>query len=135
MFLLLSTTLCVFATGTAVADSDSTLASVSGKVVDADGTGLAGITVELENGTSVISDAQGGFAIMVTPGEHTLTFSGPGINSRDVMISTDSSGLAMGNVWTTESNDAMDMTVPIVLSVVGLLVVLLLVMIWRKKKK
>ncbi len=83
----------------------------------------------------MISDAQGDFTIMVTPGEHTLTFSGSGINSRDVMINTDSSGLVMGNVWTTESNDAVDMTVPIVLSVVESLVVLLLVMIWRKKKK
>jgi len=52
---------------------------ISGKIVDVNGNGLAGITVALENDISVKTDAQGNFTIMASPGSHTLTISGPGI--------------------------------------------------------
>ncbi|MCG7844426.1 MAG: carboxypeptidase-like regulatory domain-containing protein [Methanomassiliicoccales archaeon] len=133
VLLLLSTALITFAAGYASADDLS--ASVSGKVVDSDGNALSGINVALENGTSVNTDSLGNFMIMCTPGEHTLTFSGSDIDSRDMMINVGDSGLAMGNVWTTESSAAADMTMTIVMIIAGLAVTGLIVFLYLRKKK
>jgi titin len=112
-----------------------TLVPVTGKIVDANGNVLAGITVALENGSSVLTDAQGNFTILASPGSHTLTISGPGIGTKSVNASVGTSGLAIGNIAASMSN-ANDSTLSIVaVAVIAALLVVLLIVIVRRRQK
>jgi hypothetical protein len=106
---------------------------VSGKIVDANGNGLAGITVALENGSSVKTDSQGNFTILASPGSHTLTISGPGIETKSVSVSVTSSGLVIGNITTSKASDYM----PNILAAIVIAVVLVavLVAVWLAVRK
>jgi titin len=111
------------------------LVPVSGKVVDASGNGLAGMTVTLENGTSVTTDAQGSFVITTSQGNHTLTISGPGIETKNVVVIVNSPGLALGNIAITKTGSGNnDMLVILAVVVIAaLLVAGFLYMRHRKK--
>ncbi|MCG7845260.1 MAG: leucine-rich repeat protein [Methanomassiliicoccales archaeon] len=114
------------------------LVPVTGRIVDANGNGLAGVTVSLENGTSVQTDAQGNFVIMATPGVHTITVSGDGIDTRDLAINVGGSGLDMEDISTTEvADDASGMDMMLIILVIVIVVVLLLIVLLylRHKKK
>lgn len=52
------------------------LVPVYGNVVDANGNGLAGVTVSLESGLSVTTGDDGNFSIMASQGKYLLTISG-----------------------------------------------------------
>ncbi len=109
---------------------------VSGKVIDSNGNGLAGITVESEDQASVQTDNQGNFAIMMTPGVHTLSFSGSGIEEKDIMINVGDNGLGMGNVSTTKINDSgSNMGITVGLIIAGLLVTGLIVFLFLRRRK
>jgi hypothetical protein len=108
----------------------STFASLSGKIVDANGNGMVGITVALENGTFVKTDAQGLFTIMAAPGDHTLTISGPGIDTKKVTATLTSSGLAIGNIATSQAGQ--DMTTIIMVVVIALIVIVAIVLLARR---
>jgi hypothetical protein len=71
---------------------------IRGKVVDADGNGLAGITVTLDNETSATTDVDGTFVIMTSRGDHTLTVSGNGIESFTNNVTVDGLGLDLAAV-------------------------------------
>ena len=79
------------------------LVPISGKVVDAEGNGLAGITVTLDNATSATTDADGKFVIMAYRGEHTLTISGEGIESLTKSVAVAGLGL---DIETIEASKA-----------------------------
>ncbi len=81
------------------------MVTVIGKVVNIDGDGVSNITVALENGTSVQTDGQGNFVIMASIGEHTLTISGEGIETRTIIANVTSSGLEMDDITTTGTQD------------------------------
>jgi fibronectin type 3 domain-containing protein len=108
---------------------------VSGKIIDSSGNGMAGISVALENGTSVTTDAQGGFVIMTYPGNHTLTISGSGIETKDVVVIVNAPGLALGNIAITKigsgNNDVLVILAVVVIA--ALLVAGLLYMRQRKR--
>jgi hypothetical protein len=132
---LLSTALIALMTATVAAETGDDVAPVSGKVVDGDGTGLSGITVAMENGSSVITDGLGDFVIMCSPGEHTLTFSGPGIQTREMMINVGDTGLAMGPVLTFESSSTSNFMMTAALIGAGLVVTVLVVFFLLKAKR
>jgi titin len=112
-----------------------TLVPVTGKIVDANGNVLAGITVALENGSSVLTDAQGNFTILASPGNHTLTISGPGIDTKKVDASVSTSGLTIGSISTSKASGS-DSTLSIVaVAVIAVLLVVLLIVIVRRRKK
>jgi len=71
---------------------------ISGKVVDADGNGLAGVKVSLENGTSVMTGGDGRFSIMASQGVHTLTFSGDKIKKMIEEVTADGMGADLKSV-------------------------------------
>lgn len=134
VFILLLTALLVIM-ATPVSADTSTVA-VSGKVIDSNGNGLAGITVTSEDQTSVQTDGQGNFIIMVSPGEHTLTFSGSGIDKKDMMINVGDSGLVMGTVSTTEINDSgSNMVITVGLIIAGLLATGVIVFLFMHNRK
>ena len=56
---------------------------LTGKIVDANGNGMKGITVALENGTSVQTDDQGNFEIMASPGQPHSHDQRPGHRNQD----------------------------------------------------
>ena len=103
------------------------------KGMQTNGNGLAGITVALENGTSVKTDANGNFTIFASPGNHTLTISGPGIETRSLSATITSSGLVMGNVSPVKATDYLPIILALVV-VVALLSALFLLARRRKKK-
>ncbi|MEI6796351.1 MAG: fibronectin type III domain-containing protein, partial [Methanomassiliicoccales archaeon] len=108
-----------------------TLLPVTGKIVDASGKGIAGVTVALDTGTWVQTDAQGNFSIMASPGNHTLTVSGQGLETRNVAIIVSASGLVIGNISTTKATDYVFMIVIVV--IIAALVVAVL-FLWRKRQ-
>jgi hypothetical protein len=111
------------------------LLAVTGKIVDANGKGLAGIMVALENGLSVLTDAQGNFTIMASPGSHILTISGPDIETKKVDASVSTSNLTIGSISTSKGS-ASNSTLIIVAAVVAsaLIVAVVLLIVWRRKK-
>jgi hypothetical protein len=112
-----------------------TLVPLSGTVVDAGGNGLVGITVALENGTSVQTDVQGKFTIMVSPGNHTLTISGPDIETKSVVVDVSGSGLEFGNITTSKASDNTMLILVVAIAIALVLAAVLLVMRNRKGKK
>jgi C1A family cysteine protease len=78
---------------------------LSGEFVDVDGHGLAGITVALEDGASVVTDGQGQFAIAASPGNHTLTASGPGIAAQTFFVVVDNSSMWLGTITAQGGSD------------------------------
>ncbi len=65
------------------------MAPISGKVVDGDGNGLAGVKVSLKDGTSVTTGDDGSFSIMASQGAHILTFSGENIETMTRNVTVD----------------------------------------------
>jgi titin len=116
-----------------------TLVPVTGKIVDANGNVLAGITVALENGSSVLTDAQGNFTIMASPGNHSLTISGPGIETKKVDISVSTSGLAIGSVSTSKTSGSdstlIILAAVLIAAVLALFVAILIIRRGRKGKQ
>jgi hypothetical protein len=109
------------------------LLPLSGKIVDENGNGLAGITVALEDGTTVLTDTQGNFTLMASPGNHTLVISGPGIETKHQQVFTGTTGLELGSISTSKASDATMLIVAAVavLVIVALLVVMLII---RKRR-
>jgi fibronectin type 3 domain-containing protein len=110
------------------------LVPVSGKVVDASGNGLSGTTVTLENGTSVMTDAQGNFVITTSQGNHTLTISGPGIETKNVVFDVNGPGLVLGNVPTTKTGSG-DSGMLVILAIVVIAALLVAGLLYMRKNK
>jgi hypothetical protein len=113
--------------------------AVTGKVVDSDGTGLAGIEVALENESSVTTGTQGNFSINASAGQHTLTFSGDEIESKDLDIMVEGPGLDVGNVTTAEaknsSENGLDIIWIVVIVAAVAVVAVLGVLMWQRSKR
>ena len=107
---------------------------LTGKVLDANGNGLAGITVALENGTSVLTDAHGNFTIMATTASHTLTISGPGISTKTVETAASTTGLTIGSISTSKASSDSTFVILAVAMIAVLLAVVLIVMVRRRGK-
>jgi hypothetical protein len=108
---------------------------VTGKVVGSDGNGLANITVALENGISVKTGANGDFTILASTGDHTLTVSGPGIETKNVNVKVTGSALAVGTISVGKSNDIMVLVLIMVLAIVIVLVVAFVMLRRRNRGK
>jgi len=105
---------------------------VSGKIVDVGGKGLASITVALEDGTSVKTDAQGNFTIMASPGNHTLTISGAGIETKTVSAKVTNSGLVIGSIIANKTSSYIPIIL-VIISIAMVLVAVTLIALERKK--
>jgi hypothetical protein len=117
------------------------LLPVSGKVVDGDGNGIAGIKVTLDDTLWVMTDSEGNFSLLTSEGGHNLNFTGQGYENRTMDISVSGTGLSLEDVEMDRTNEGSDdgsdnmlmiaiAVGAIVASVVGLLVILR----WRKNK-
>lgn len=107
---------------------------ISGKVVDADGNGLKGVKVSLENGTSVTTGDDGSFSIIASQGEHTLTFSGDKIEETTKSVTVDGD-LDLSSVTVTLREDGGDNTM-LLAAVVGVMaVVIVAAFIFVRMKK
>ncbi len=113
------------------------LVPVTGRIVNAEGNGLADVTVSLENGTSVQTDAQGNFVIMASQGTHTITVSGDGIETRDLAINVGGPGLDMEEISASEiADDAPGLDMMLVLLVIIVVVVLLsIVLLYLRRNR
>ena len=83
-------------------------APISGKVVDANGNGIKGVKVSLENGTSVMTAEDGSFTIMASQGAHTLTFSGDRIEETKKNVTVDGLKLDLKSVAVSLSDEGGD---------------------------
>jgi hypothetical protein len=117
------------------------LLPVSGKVVDGDGNGIAGIKITLDDTIWVMTDSEGNFSLLTSEGGHNLNFTGQGYENRTMDISVSGTGLSLEDVEMDRTNEGSDdgsdnmlmiaiAVGAIVASVVGLLVILR----WRKNK-
>jgi hypothetical protein len=117
------------------------MVAVIGKVVNINGDGVVNITVALENGTSVQTDGQGNFVIMASIGEHTLTISGEGIETRTVIVNATSSGLEVDDITTTGPNDDSsndpndDLSLILVVGIFAAVLAAVLLIIHRRRSK
>ncbi|MGD0818117.1 MAG: hypothetical protein ABR986_06925, partial [Methanomassiliicoccales archaeon] len=91
------------------------------------------------NGSSVLTDAQGNFTIMASPGNHSLTISGPGIETKKVDISVSTSGLAIGSVSTSKTSGSdstlIILAAVLIAAVLALFVAILIIRRGRKGKQ
>ncbi len=106
---------------------------VTGNIVDVNGKGLANLTVALENGASVITEANGSFTIHATPGTHSLSISGAGIDRRTVEAKVTGTGLAMGNI--VIGNNGLDLGLLILILIGAIAIILVLVMVLMKRRR
>ena len=113
------------------------LVPISGKVVDAEGNGLAGVMVTLDNATSATTDADGKFVIMTSRGAHALTVSGEGIESFTNNVTVDGLGLDLvaieASVSTADPSGDMGMFIIAAVAVAAVLAGVLGLLRWRKK--
>jgi fibronectin type 3 domain-containing protein len=100
--------------------------AITGIVTDAGGKPLSGITVKLEDGTTATTNATGGFTLMALPGNHTLTISGPGIETQSVLVTVGSGGTNIGSIATKAATDWTWLIIIIVIIVIGLIIVMFL---------
>lgn len=63
------------------------------------------LTVTLENGTSVRTDASGNFLIMANQGNHTLTLSRIDIETRKIGVEIGTSGSKLGSIQATKTGN------------------------------
>jgi fibronectin type 3 domain-containing protein len=108
-------------------------APITGIITDSSGKPLSGITVALEDGTTTTTNATGGFTLMAYPGNHTVTISGPGIETQTVPVTVSSSGVNIGSVSTKATMDWMPIIIIVVIIVILLFIVLYLLR--RRGKK
>jgi len=113
------------------------LVPVTGKIVDADGNGIPGVTVTLEDDSSAETDASGNFIIMTSQGVHTLTVSGDSIETRDIPINVGGPGLEMDDITTTaiDDNGGGNDLMLILLVIIVVAALLVVVVFFLRKKK
>jgi len=107
---------------------------VAGIIVNNEGKGLIGVTVALENGSSVQTDIQGMFTIYASQGNHTLTVSGAGIQSRTLNIEVNGPDLRIGAINTIEAPDSLEKIVSTV-SITAIVITAIIILYLIKKKK
>jgi fibronectin type 3 domain-containing protein len=112
------------------------LPTLCGRVVDSDGDGMAGITVALENGSSVETDAEGNFTIAASPGNHTLTISGQGIESQTVSVTIGNLNSDLGTITAqNESGGGNNLWLYVGVGVVAILAVAGIAFLMMRRKK
>ena len=111
------------------------LVPVSGMILDASGNGLAGVTVSLENGSSVLTDAQGNFLIMASQGNHTLTVSGDGIETSRTEFNVGGSSLVLNSITPVKAADSLPLALAVTIITIGLMLALIIVVRRGKGKK
>lgn len=113
------------------------LVPVSGKVIDAEGNGLAGIVVTLGNATPATTDAEGKFVIMTSRGNHTLAVSGEGIESFTNNITVDGLGLDLAAVEASKAAvdqpGGMNMLIIAAVAAAAVLAGVLRFLLWHRK--
>ena len=72
------------------------------------------------------------FTVAALPGNHTITISGPGIETQTVPVNVTNQGVNLGNISTKPSTDWMPM---IIIVVIILLVLVLVVYFLRRRGK
>lgn len=72
--------------------------NITGRVMDTYGNPLAMVTVELENGSSVQTGQEGYFSILASVGNHTLTISSSGRDTKTVKVILGDADLDIGTV-------------------------------------
>jgi hypothetical protein len=109
---------------------------VTGTVVGTDGKGLANITVALEDGTSVKTNAIGNFSILASSGDHTLTISGPDIDTQKEAITLAGADLTIGSISAgRSSNDMTWILVLVLVLAIAIVLIVVFVMIRRRRLK
>jgi hypothetical protein len=108
---------------------------LSGRIVDADGNGLVGITVALENGSSVETNEDGDFSIAASPGNHTLTVSGPGIETQTEHVIVDISSMELGTITAQKESEGGNTMLYIGIAVVAILAIAGAAFLMMRRKK
>jgi hypothetical protein len=107
---------------------------VTGNVVDQNSVGLAGVTVALENGTSVRTDASGSFLIMANQGNHTLTLSGTDIETRKIGVEIGSLGSALGSIQATKTGNYLGQIVLVASIIAGIMFLIGFLLVRERNK-
>ncbi|HEY3420914.1 MAG TPA: leucine-rich repeat protein [Methanomassiliicoccales archaeon] len=108
---------------------------VTGKVVDTNGKGMANLTVALESGASTMTDSNGNFSINASPGGHSITISGPGIDTKKVDAQVTGTGLVMGNITIGNNGTDLGLLILILIGVIAIILVLVFVAMKRRGGK
>jgi len=98
---------------------------INGVIKDSNGNPLSGITVKLEDGTTTTTNATGGFLLTALPGNHTITISGPGIETQTVPVTVGNQGVNLGAVSTKPTTDWMP-----VLAIMVIIFILLMIVVF-----
>lgn len=80
----------------------TTLTYMTGSIVNMDGEPVNGVVVAIEDGNRTITTINGGFEMMVTPGNHLVTISGDGIDTLRRTVVVDANGTDIGTLFVVE---------------------------------
>ena len=117
------------------------LVSIVGKVVDNEGSGIAGVKVTLDDDLWVITDGDGNFTILTSVGDHNLTFSGGGLKNKTMDINVSESGMVLEDVEMDTIDDDSDgdsndtWLIAAVVGIIAVAVASIGYLWWRKDKK
>jgi len=117
------------------------LVSIVGKVIDNEGSGIAGVKVTLDDNLWVITGSDGNFTILTSVGNHNLTFSGSGLKNRTMDIDVSESGLVLSDVEMDTIGDDSDgdsndtWLIAAVAGIIAVAVGSIGYLWWRKNKK
>lgn len=102
---------------------------IRGKIMDADGSGLAGVMVSLEDGTSAMTGDDGSFSIMASQGLHTLTISGDDIETTTKNVTVNGMELDLRPIPVTLLDDGDGDSAMLLAAAVGVVVAAMVVAI------
>ena len=78
--------------------------------------------------------ANGDFNIPAASGDHTLTVSGPGIDTKNVNVKVSGSGQSVGNISTAKSGDMTMVLLLIVILAIAIVLVVVLVILRKRNR-
>jgi hypothetical protein len=114
--------------------STTSMGLIQGRVLDRNGNPLAGATVTLDNGPSVVTNETGYFSFQAQAGEHKITISKIGYDTRTSTVTISSGQIAaMGDVKVSPSE--LVPTLGWVIAIIAVVIVCTLVFLGYRRRK
>jgi hypothetical protein len=112
------------------------LPKIAGVIATQDGSPLSGAKVSLENGSYILTDANGRFNLTASTGQHTLTISGSGFKTTTIDVTLTQGNKDVGTIKLESSFEDNTVLIEAVAGIAGTAIILLLLLVvWKRKKK
>ena len=92
--------------------------------------------MSLENGSYILTDANGRFNLTASTGQHTLTISGSGFKTTTIDVTLTQGNKDVGTIKLESSFEDNTVLIEAVAGIAGTAIILLLLLVvWKRKKK